>query len=262
MRFIEIEQTRSAIRRNGRQRLWLASLGLGRIGRVRWVADTASNRGLIKKVSHLIRINHDPAAPPPDQRKPEYDEAADVGLLRRLAFDPNGIVPERYSDAELKSGKTPDFKLLRDGKLHGFCELKSPKDDYVFGPPNEKGFAVRENVPHYRKLGSHIRHAAEQFKAKNPEHKLPNIMVFVNHAPDLERRDLIATIAGLAVPGGPSLGLLGTKMWRQVADAARGIDLFLWIDAKSGEMKLLSVNGAPHQKEALELFDLRNVEAE
>jgi hypothetical protein len=163
---------------------------------------------------------------------------------------------ERYSDIALKSGKTPDFKLLKDGTLHGFCEVKSPRDNYVFGAPNESGFAVRENVPTRRKLGSHIRQASKQFKAVNPGHRLPNIVVFVNHAPGLERADLFATLSGIPVPGGPPLELLPAKMQRQVREAARGIDLFLWIDAKKGACQHLSVAGAPHQAAALELLGL------
>ena len=63
MRFIEIEQTGSPIRRHHSQRETLVGLGLNRIGRVNWVPDTPTARGMIDKVSHLVRINNDPAAP-------------------------------------------------------------------------------------------------------------------------------------------------------------------------------------------------------
>lgn len=144
MRFIEIEQVRSPIRREGSrrkaqrkggQRATLIGLGLNKIGRVSWVPDTPSIRGMIRKVAHLIRINHDPAAPKSPPAKPEYDEAADAALMRELAFDPNGIALEPYSAAKLRLGKTPDFKLLKDGKLCGYCELKSPRDDFIFEAP-------------------------------------------------------------------------------------------------------------------------------
>ena len=176
--------------------------------------------------------------------------------MRSLAFDLNGITLERYSDAALKSGKTPDFKLLKNGTLHGFCEVKSPRDDYVFDAPNESGFAVRENVPTRRKLGSHIRQASKQFEAVNPGHKLPNIVVFVNHASGLERADLFATLSGIPVPGGHPLELLPPKMQRRVREAARGIDLFVWIEPKKGTCQHLSVAGALCQAAALELLGL------
>ena len=194
--FIEIQQVRGATRRKRKQRTTLIGLGLNRIGRVRWVPDTPEVRGMLKRVSRLVQINHDPAAPKPDQPKREYDEAQDAALMRRLAFDPNCIVLEPYSDAELKSGKTPDFKLRKDGNLSGFCEMKSPRDDYVFEPPDEKGAAVRKNIPFYRKLGSHIRQAARQFDAVNPGHKRPN-----NGYSATARRNSLPSAETKATPG-------------------------------------------------------------
>jgi large subunit ribosomal protein L30 len=63
MRFIEVEQIGSPSRRHHTQRETLIGLGLNRIGRVNWVPDTPASRGMISKVSHLVKINHDPAAP-------------------------------------------------------------------------------------------------------------------------------------------------------------------------------------------------------
>ena len=166
MPFIEIEQTGSPIRREGARRATmhrkggpratLVGLGLDKIGRVRWVEDTPAIRGMIKKVAHLVRINHDPAAPTPPREKPVHDEAADAALLRELAFDPQAIVPEPYPDADRKRGKTPDFKLTKGGNLSAYCEMKSPRDDYIFEMPADGGPFIRKNVPFYRKLGSHV----------------------------------------------------------------------------------------------------------
>jgi ribosomal protein L30 len=217
MRFIEVEQTGSPIRRHDSQRETLIGLGLNRIGRVKWVLDTPTTRGMIDKVSHLVRINHDPAAPKPPRPAAVYNETADRALIHELAFDPNNIEPELYSYAELRRGKTPDFKLFVNGDLRGFCEMKSPQDDFMFETPAEGAVAVRENLPYHRKLGSHIRHAAKQFNAVNRHHKLPNVLAFVTHCPDIERRDLLATIAGLPVPGSDRrLFMLSRKMQQQV----------------------------------------------
>ncbi len=53
---ITVEQTGSAIGRPERQRKTLLGLGLTRIGRRRTLEDTAAVRGLIAKVSHLVKI--------------------------------------------------------------------------------------------------------------------------------------------------------------------------------------------------------------
>lgn len=259
MPFIEIEQTGSPIRRNGSQRSTLVGLGLNKIGRVRWVEDTPAIRGMIRKVAHLVRINHDPAVPKSAPEKPVYDEAADATLLSELTFDPRAVVPELYNDAEREQGKTPDFKLVKDGKLSGYCEMKSPRDDFMFEMPADGGPAIRRNVPFYRKLGRHVRDAAQQLDAVNAERKLPSIVAFVSHCPEIERRDLIATIAGLPVPNsGRRIFMLGRKMQKQVIEAANKIDLFLWIDAQNRTVQHLSPNGAQHQRAALDLLGLKN----
>jgi hypothetical protein len=58
--------------------------------------------------------------------------------MKKLAFDANGITLEPYSDTEWKRGKTPDFKLYKNGKLCG----------YPTAYPNVKG--DRANVQGYR----------------------------------------------------------------------------------------------------------------
>ena len=140
--------------------------------------------------------------------------------------------------------------------------MKSPRDDYVLEKPESGEMAIRKNLPFHRKLGNHIRHAGRQFDAVNPEHNVPNIMVFVSHAPDIERRDLHLTIAGMSAPElGKSIFMLSRKAQEQVLGAARKIDLFLWIDAEKGTLNHVSVNDAPRQAAVLDLLGLKSDEA-
>tara|TARA_R110002072_G_scaffold187425_1_gene344177 strand:+ start:8702 stop:8908 length:207 start_codon:yes stop_codon:yes gene_type:complete len=53
---VKIEQIRSGLHRQKYQQATLVGLGLGKIGRVRELEDTASVRGMINKVQHLIRV--------------------------------------------------------------------------------------------------------------------------------------------------------------------------------------------------------------
>jgi hypothetical protein len=76
-------------------------------------------------------------------------------------------------------------------------------------------------------------------------------MVFVSHTPEIERKDLIATIAGLPLPDGKPLFMLGRKMQGQVCEAARKIDVFLWIDATTGTCLHLTAADAKHRATAL-----------
>jgi hypothetical protein len=195
--------------------------------------------------------------PRPAKAPPEPDEAADVQRLRDRICEKNGIVLQAFDKAELNRGKTPDFKLMKDGQLVGYCEIKSLFDPGVMEDPPEGEMAVRKNLPYYRKLGQNVRAAAQQLDAVNGQREKPNVVVFVSHSRDIERKDLIATIAGLPVPGGPPLFMLGRKMQGQVCNAARKVDLFLWIDAETGECKHLTAADAKHRAEALELFGLQ-----
>jgi large subunit ribosomal protein L30 len=54
--YITIKQTGSPIRRDGRQLLYLKSLGLGKINRVRIIEDNLSTRGLLTKLSHMVMV--------------------------------------------------------------------------------------------------------------------------------------------------------------------------------------------------------------
>jgi large subunit ribosomal protein L30 len=256
MRYIEIEQTGSPIRRRRDQRRTLVGLKLNKIGRVSWVPDTPATRGMIDKVRHLVRITHDPKAPRVAVDPPAPDEAADVQMLRDLICDAKDIVLEPYDNAALNRGKTPDFKLMKDGEIAGYCEVKSLFDPGALEDPPEGATAVRKNLPFYRKLGQNIRGAAEQLDAQSPNHDKPNVMVFVSHTPEIERKDLIATIAGLPLPGGEPLFMLGRKMQGQVCEAARKIDLFLWIDATTRTCRHLTAADAKHRATALRLFGL------
>ncbi len=53
---VRVTQTGSAIGRQGRQRETLIGLGLNKMGRTRELEDTPAIRGMIAKVSHLVRV--------------------------------------------------------------------------------------------------------------------------------------------------------------------------------------------------------------
>ena len=53
---VTVTQTGSAIGRKAYQRGTLIGLGLNKIGRTKTLEDTPSVRGMIRKVSHLVRV--------------------------------------------------------------------------------------------------------------------------------------------------------------------------------------------------------------
>jgi large subunit ribosomal protein L30 len=55
-KIVKVEQIGSPMRRRHDQRETLIGLGLNKIGRVRDLPDTPATRGMIRKVSHLVKV--------------------------------------------------------------------------------------------------------------------------------------------------------------------------------------------------------------
>jgi hypothetical protein len=87
---------------------------------------------LAKMLAETWRVRRDPS----DVRKSSGpNEREDVKLMEELIFQPNDVLLEPFSKEEMAEGKTPDFKLMKESVLRGYCELKSPRDDWVFELP-------------------------------------------------------------------------------------------------------------------------------
>jgi len=56
---VRVTQTGSPIGRRADQRQTLIGLGLNKIGRTKVLEDTPAVRGMINKVSHLVRVDDD-----------------------------------------------------------------------------------------------------------------------------------------------------------------------------------------------------------
>lgn len=266
--YFRIQQIRSPIRREGSQRRTLQGLGLNKIGRIATVRFNGSTWGMVQKVRHLIRFpdeelyeQHRIVLPQP------IDEGADEALMRALVFEGQGVEVVRLPEGKDKS---PDFKLIKDGELKAYCELKSPRDDVVFAipkdlKPGEIRQEVREN-PAAHALARVIEKAAQQFEAANKDHALPNILVLVSHARLRSPIDLHVAIGGMPVPGGGRGFLLVDpnekdfkKAWakqRKLWDDMRKIDLVYWVDAHTKTVRHLINNDGPKRGEACDLMKI------
>lgn len=105
-----------------------------------------------------------------------------------------GMVTERFTDPEIRAGKTPDFRVLRGGQLVAYCEVKSPRDPWLSeGFANEVPSRIvlgARDDPTFNRISGLVRKAVKQFDAVNPDRILPNIVVFVNWATANHFRDL------------------------------------------------------------------------
>jgi hypothetical protein len=182
--------------------------------------------------------------------------------MQELIFQPSDVVLQPFSKEERAKGKTPDFKLMKGSKLCGYCELKSPRDDWIFGfpddiKPGESAIKTRPS-PTSNNLARQIESAVEQFDAVNPDHKLPNVLAIVNHAAGRTRSDLHVTVTGIQVPDGPRLYTLKPDRQKQVWEAARRVDLFLWIDAQNRTCQHVYPDDAIHRAEACALLGIES----
>ena len=99
-------------------------------------------------------------------------EGADIRLMQELIFRPSNVVLLPFNKEEKAKGKTPDFKLMKDFKLCGYCELKSPRDDWVFESLDEaragESISKTRPSPTSNNLARQIESAVEQFDFCQP----------------------------------------------------------------------------------------------
>jgi hypothetical protein len=168
-------------------------------------------------------------------RKPQ--EQPDLELAEELVFGPPGLALERFTHAQTVRGKTPDFRVLRACELVAFCEVKSPRDDWLdnlleAATPGEMVGGGRSD-PIFNRIARHIQKAASQFDAVNPSREVPNILLFVNHDDMADIRDLRETVTGhFHAESGERIATMTHISDRRIARDKYRIDLYAWLDAK------------------------------
>jgi hypothetical protein len=218
---------------------------------------------MIAKVGHLVRVVDQEIFEEHWLRElGPFDEKIDKRLVRNLIFEPRRI---RAKNIPKGKGKTPDFELFAREEVRAYCEVKSPTDgDALDFPedllPGEVRTQVRKD-PSTFSLANHIAKAAKQFEAANPDRKHPNILVFVNHARRKSPVDLRIALEGVRGPNGERwFPLVNEKdKWevqKGVWDAARSIDLYVWVDARKRTWQAFRPARAPRLKEACALLGI------
>jgi hypothetical protein len=158
--------------------------------------------------------------------------------------------------------------LIKDGELKGYCELKSPRDDWIFAVPKDlKPGEIREDSREDQTahaLARVIGKAAGQFDAVSPDRAQPNILVIVSHARLRGPIDLHLAIGGLPMPDGSRRFLLvdpneknfnkAFEKQKKLWEDARKIDVFYWVDAHTKTVRhVINKNGLRH-RDACELM--------
>lgn len=158
-------------------------------------------------------------------------EADDQILTEELVFKLHGLTLLKVPQG---ASRTPDFQVIQNGVPVAYCELKSPRDEWL---DNELGKAQfvkivggLRNDPTFNRIGRLAQKAAEQFHAVNAMRLLPNILVVVNHDDASGFSDLIETFTGMFHAADGSRHVTMPQAASRLKHAKSQIDLCVWID--------------------------------
>jgi hypothetical protein len=176
-------------------------------------------------------------------------EDLDLKLVEELIFAGTGLTLERFERAETLAGRTPDFRVRRGCALVAYCEVKSPRDDWLHEQLDKAAaFEIvggARSDPTFNRIARHVAKAATQFDAVNADRAIPNILIFVNHADASGFADLRETLTGtfFAASGEQYKTLIHIAEGR-IGEARSKIDLYGWIDAKTRRVQAYLFNDA------------------
>lgn len=169
-----------------------------------------------------------------------------------------GLKTERYSKAELRASRTPDFKVYSGDALSFYCEVKTGQEDTWLNDllaKAEPGTLVggTRNDSTYNRIASYIHESVGQFDAVNASIELPNVLAIVNGDTEAGIKDLLHVFSGNVYCDDDSVvpmfqefseGRIKFSKWR--------IHLFVWFDDWSHDGPKFFVPDA-HEKHTLSL---------
>lgn len=158
------------------------------------------------------------------------DEEAVVSL-----WSQKGLDAQRFSKAEKRLSKTPDFRVFKDGCLKFYCEVKTVmKDSWLDkkldeAQPGTLVGGVRDD-PVFNRLTDDIHTAAAQLRCVNPHAAVPNVLVFVNHDSMCDESDMNSVLTGHFIANDGSLHPIYKKFSDgRISDEKQSIHLFCWV---------------------------------
>jgi hypothetical protein len=160
----------------------------------------------------------------------ERDEELAAQYLVGQGFQVARIEEDRFA-------KTPDFRLLKDGKPVAYCEVKTFERDVWLdrmlaeAPSGSLAGGSRPD-PIYNRISNAIHTAAKQLASANRDHGMLNILVLINRDKQAKYQDLVSVTTGEWDP----LAGIHDKTHEQfsegrIREEKSQIDLYVWLDA-------------------------------
>jgi hypothetical protein len=167
---------------------------------------------------------------------PSEDE--DLKLAEKVVFSINGLDLLKIPRG---AGRSADLLILKNGVLEAYCELKSPRDEWLdklldLAKPCQIVGGGRED-PIFKKIRKHANKASKQFEAVNSNRIKPNILVFINHDDISNFDDLRETFTGLFYAADGTRHATMLDMAASLERAKSQIDLCVWINGKSRKVE-------------------------
>ena len=184
----------------------------------------------------------------------------------KMYLEGRGFTLERFSEAEMNAGKTPDFRVSRNGDFLFYCEVKSiSKDEWLnqqLKSPDPDGMAGGlRNDPTYNRLTADIHQAIKQFDAVNKDQKYPNVLSFVNHNHMCDNWDLISILTGNAYTNdGEILPIYRQFSHGRIKNERKNIHLFIWLDDRKPDQLLFSQTNENHHAALCKMFNITQSE--
>ncbi|MGA9108335.1 MAG: hypothetical protein ACLQPN_06970 [Bryobacteraceae bacterium] len=157
-------------------------------------------------------------------------------------FTTTGLHVERFSKAEMRQGRTPDFRVYSGSELAFYCEVKTAQEDewldkqLAAAPPLTLVGGARPD-PTYNRITSQIHTAVSQFDAVNPAMEHPNVLAIVNGDDGAGMTDLISVLTGNAYcESGDVWPMFREYSEGRIRDEKLRVHLYLWFNEwKAGD---------------------------
>jgi hypothetical protein len=112
-----------------------------------------------------------------------------------------GLRVERFTKAEMKRGRTPDFRVFAGDALAIYCEVKTAQEDEWLDQQLAAALPLTlvggpRPDPTYNRVSSHVHAAVQQFDSVNRLGKVPNVLAIVNGDKGAGFTDLIQVVTG------------------------------------------------------------------
>lgn len=193
-----------------------------------------------------------------DEMEPEYDftggergryahlfgEIAEDETSVAAFWQERGFEPRSFDKKEIRSSKTPDLKLYREGCLVAFCEVKTFQHDVWLdramekAAPGELAGGLRPD-PIYNRISNAVHTAVRQLEAVNSQHEHLNFLVLVDRDRAAKREDLVSVLTGYWDPLHGIFEKTHTGYSEgRIREEKRRVDLYVWMEPSSdGSMK-------------------------